>query len=295
MPVIIPTTQEVTHWKGFHLFHYGMSNCSQRIRIMLEEKGLAWTSHIVDIPKEENLTEWYQGINPNGLVPTLVHDGQVIIESSDILKYLKDYTETEIQASLSADLEIENQVIALSDAGQNNLKVLSFQYLFKPFAKKSKEQLNTLDEKLKNRELYQFHKTFSSESGMPIAKIRQAVWEMYTALEQLNTVLAKQPWLSGSEFGIADATWAVNIHRLELMCFPLTKFPHVRRWFKFLKQKPSYQKGLKQYEVPPALAILKTGAFFRARFGQHSIHSILAMAGTPQSAASSTTLTASKE
>jgi glutathione S-transferase len=288
MPVIIPTTQEVTQWQGFHLFHYGMSNCSQRIRIMLEEKGIAWTSHIVDIPKEENLTEWYQGINPNGVVPTLVHDGQVIIESSDILKYLKDYTETE--TSLPADLEIENQVIALSDAGQNNLKVLSFQYLFKPFAKKSKEQLNTLDKKLKNRELYQFHKTFSSDTGMSVATIRQAVWGMHSALDQLNTILAKQPWLSGSEFGIADATWAVNIRRMELMCFPLTEFPHVRRWFRFLKQKPSYQKGLKQYEVPPALAILKVGAFFRVRFGQHSVHSILAMGNSSSSA-----FTASKE
>ncbi|BFM14741.1 hypothetical protein R50073_09240 [Maricurvus nonylphenolicus] len=279
MPFVTPTTKEVTEWQGFHLFHYGMSYCSQRVRIFLNERDIPWTSHIVDIPKEENLTEWYQGINPNAVVPTLVHDGQVLIESSDILKYLKQLSDTRPQAA--EDLETENAVIALSDARQTDFKILSFQYLFKPMAKKNAEQLETLNKKLKNRELYQFHKSFSSAEGLPVSTIRAAVWQMQQALTRLENILSKQPWLSGGDFGIADTTWAVNIHRLELLCFPMAKFPHLRRWFKQISQRPSYQQGLLAYEPAPALKVLKFAAFFRANIGKNSIRSILAMDTNP--------------
>lgn len=279
MPFVTPTTKEVTEWQGFHLFHYGMSYCSQRIRIFLNERNIPWTSHIIDIPKEENLTEWYQGINPNALVPTLVHDGQVLIESSDILKYLKKLSDTNPQAP--EDLQTENTVIALSDARQTDFKILSFQYLFKPMAKKNAQQLETLNQKLKNRELYQFHKTFSSDEGLPVSSIHAAVWQMQQALTRLENILSKQPWLSGSEFGIADATWAVNIRRLELLCFPMRGFPHLRRWFKQISQRPSYQQGLVAHEPGPALKVLKFAAYFRANIGKNSIRSILTMNTEP--------------
>ena len=87
MPEIIPTNQEVLSFRGLHLYHYGMSNCSQRVRMVLEEKGLPWTSHHLDLARNEHATPAYQGINPNGVVPTLVHDGKVIIESVDIKRF----------------------------------------------------------------------------------------------------------------------------------------------------------------------------------------------------------------
>ncbi len=47
-------------------------------------------SHHLDISKFENFTEWYMGINPRGLLPALVHDGDVHIESNDIIKYVDE-------------------------------------------------------------------------------------------------------------------------------------------------------------------------------------------------------------
>ena len=46
-----------------------------RVRMVLVEKKLPWTSHVIDLSKMEHATPEYQSINPNGLVPTLVHDG----------------------------------------------------------------------------------------------------------------------------------------------------------------------------------------------------------------------------
>ena len=83
-------TREVLDWKGLHLFHAHASSCSQKVRIFLNLKGIPWESHPVNISASENISAFYLGINPRGLVPTMVHDGAVHIESNDILLYLED-------------------------------------------------------------------------------------------------------------------------------------------------------------------------------------------------------------
>ena len=91
MPLIESESEEVKSLQGLHLYHFVMSNCSQRVRLALAEKGLAWTSHHVDIPAGEQLSASYRRIHPAGLVPTLIDDGQVIIESNDIIDYLDQH------------------------------------------------------------------------------------------------------------------------------------------------------------------------------------------------------------
>ena len=88
MGIVTPTNTEVLEFKGLHLYHAGISNCAMRVRVTLEEKKLPWTSHHLDILNKEHLTPEYFGINPNGLVPTLVDDGVVVIESDDIIDHI---------------------------------------------------------------------------------------------------------------------------------------------------------------------------------------------------------------
>ena len=71
-------TKEVLGWKGLHLFHFSGSSCSQKLRIYMNLKGIAPSLHPVNLVKHENETDWYMGINPRGLVPTLIDDGKVI-------------------------------------------------------------------------------------------------------------------------------------------------------------------------------------------------------------------------
>jgi ganglioside-induced differentiation-associated protein 1 len=82
-------TREVLGWKGLHVFHFMGSSCSQKLRIFLNLKGIEWQSHLVDLMTGENFQPWFLGINPRGLVPVLVHDGKVHIESNDIIQYLE--------------------------------------------------------------------------------------------------------------------------------------------------------------------------------------------------------------
>src|SRR5580704_13795250 len=79
-------TREVLGWKGVHVLHFMGSSCSQKLRIFLNLKGIPWQSHPIDLPAYENMQPWFLGINPRGLVPVLVHDGAVHIESNDIIQ-----------------------------------------------------------------------------------------------------------------------------------------------------------------------------------------------------------------
>ena len=82
-------TKEVLGWTGLHLFHYKDSTCSRKVRTVLALKRLDYTGHHIELSTRENISEYYLGINPRGLVPCLVHDGAVIIESNDIVDYIE--------------------------------------------------------------------------------------------------------------------------------------------------------------------------------------------------------------
>ena len=71
------------------LYHGTTSVCAQKVRLTLAEKGLEWQSHLLEL-NGDHLTPEYLKINPNGVVPTLVHDGTIIVESTVIIHYLDD-------------------------------------------------------------------------------------------------------------------------------------------------------------------------------------------------------------
>ena len=124
-------TREVLGWKGVHVLHYMGSSCSQKLRIFLNLKGIPWQSHPVDLRANENFRPWFLGINPRGLVPVLVHDGAVHIESNDIIQYLEKTFPTPKLIPAGH----ENEVAALlkhEDELHLDLRTLSFRFVFAP-------------------------------------------------------------------------------------------------------------------------------------------------------------------
>ena len=72
------------------LYDYGNSVCCQKVRITLCEKGLDWDAIRVDLFASEQYDPKYLKLNPKGVVPTLVHDGVPVIESTLICEYLDE-------------------------------------------------------------------------------------------------------------------------------------------------------------------------------------------------------------
>ena len=72
------------------LYDFGNSVCCQKVRITLVEKGLTWEARRVDLFKTEQYDPDYLKLNPKGVVPTLVHDGTPVIESTLICEYIDE-------------------------------------------------------------------------------------------------------------------------------------------------------------------------------------------------------------
>ena len=73
------------------ILHHGWrSSASRRVRLCLEEKGLDYEGHVVDMAKLEHHSPEYLKINPLGVIPTLIHDGKPLHESGTICEYLDE-------------------------------------------------------------------------------------------------------------------------------------------------------------------------------------------------------------
>ena len=71
------------------LYHNINSVCAQKVRIALHEKGQQANEHLLALRGDQN-DPAYLKLNPSGVIPTLVHDGQPVVESSLILYYIDD-------------------------------------------------------------------------------------------------------------------------------------------------------------------------------------------------------------
>src|SRR5215469_12989568 len=75
---------------GFTLYNAPQSTCSQRVRFVLNAKKLPFAEVKLDLLAGDQLKPDYLKLNPNGVVPTLDHDGAIIIDSSVIIEYLDE-------------------------------------------------------------------------------------------------------------------------------------------------------------------------------------------------------------
>ncbi len=72
------------------LYNFFRSSTSHRLRIALRFKGLDVQYVPVDLRSEQHLTDEYKALNPQGLVPALVHDGRVLTQSPAIIEWLEE-------------------------------------------------------------------------------------------------------------------------------------------------------------------------------------------------------------
>lgn len=234
--------------RGLHLYHFVGSNCSQRVRIALEEKGLAWTSHHLNLAVNEHATPAYREINPNGVVPTLVHDGRVYIESNDVIAYLDEtFPEPRLTPADPGERKAMEQRIAEAGASQPAIKALSHERLFKPFRKVGPAEIERIEAALGNRELVAFLRDYAEDGPAWRARVARAEQEMDAALARLERGLEAAPWLSGRAFGLADVSWVVNLHRLFQAQYPLGAFPRLAGWYERSLARPSFRRAVLEW------------------------------------------------
>jgi glutathione S-transferase len=254
-------TREVLGWKGLHVLHFTGSSCSQKLRIFLNLKAIPWRSHAIDLPGHENFQPWFLGINPRGLVPVLIDDGAVHIESNDIIQYL----EKKFPTPKLIPAGHEDEVAALlkhEDDLHLDLRTLSFRFVFappgppKPSAALDSYMANGTGtvrgakdhEKQVQIDFWQR----AAKEGFTDDRARASALKFRSEFEALDKTLAKQPFLLGGDLSVLDIAWLIYQNRLSLAGYPFERLhPHVHTWAEKLRAMPEFAKEIGQLRHSP--------------------------------------------
>ena len=255
-------TREVLNWKGVHLFHFKSSSCSQKTRIVLALKHADWTSHEIDLATHQNFEPRYLGINPRGLVPTLVFDGEVHIESNDIITLL----DARLPGPKLVPAGMEQRVSELlrhEDDLHLDLRTLTFRFTQargrEPKPKSALEKYKAggtgtvggRPDPDKKREIDFWER--AANEGLTDAAVRTSAAQFKAALDGLDLTLRSQPYLLGADVTVLDVAWFVYVNRLLLCDYPVARLhPAVARWFDDLRERPQFAG---EVAVPPQIRL----------------------------------------
>ena len=244
MAVIVPTDKSVETLKGIHLYHGDISNCSMRVRMTLIEKGLPWTGHHLDLKRKENISDAYFGINPNGLVPTLIDNGVVHIESNDIIDYLDEtYPEPSLRAADDEDGMLEWLRLAAS-IHVPAVKPYVYATKMQKKLKKTAEEQEKYDELQKNEELKEFHARHAGGSEFGEEDVATARGILEECFARLEDALDGRDWIMGDRFTLADISW-IPLHFVLVGCgYPFENHPNISRWAAAFEDRESYRDGI---------------------------------------------------
>ena len=188
-----------------------------KVAVALEELGLPYTVHAVDLSRGEQKTPAFLALNPNGRIPVIVdrdHDGFAVFESGAILVYLAERTGRLMPAD-ARGRSLVMQWLMFQMAGVGPMM----------------GQANV------------FYRYFPEKIQPAIDRYQN---ESRRLFEVLDGRLAQAEWLAG-EYSIADIAHWCWVRTYRWSGVSVEGLPHLRRWLDAMKARPACQRGI---EVP---------------------------------------------
>jgi len=230
------------------LYDYHGSPCARRVRIVLLEKGLRWTTRLVDLTKMEQKRPEYLELNPNGVVPTLVHGHRVIYESNVITEYLDDVFPTpplyptdpweRAQAKMWQAFEL---------AMAKEYRPLMYLRVIGPYDRTRSKQDVMADAQRSTDDPSHLDWISRVYDGTAVSEHEAAMLaiQLYHRLDHLEQALVGRGFLVGTQFGIADLSVLPRVAMYPLVQLPIdaSRYPHVRRWLDSVGSRPSMVKS----------------------------------------------------
>jgi glutathione S-transferase len=236
---------------AIELYHTHHSTCSQKVRITLAEKGLPekdkdWIAHEVDLGKFEHLDPEYLKMNPNGVVPTLVHGDAVLIESSAIVEYLDEVI---AENPLTPQDPVERAKMRawmryIEEVPTVAVRVPSFANLLAPmrYTEYSDDQFATHADRLPLRKRFYQRMT---QKGFGEADINYAKEQIRQTCERIDRAVSEDggPFIMGARFTLADSLVAPLIDRMDDLGYDYLwtdDLPGMNAWFDAVRARPSF-------------------------------------------------------
>lgn len=201
--------------------YYAPTPNGHKITLFLEEVGLDYSIHRIDIGKGDQFQPAFLAISPNNKIPAIIDNNPAdggsplsLFESGEILLYLAEKT----NELLSKDLRERAHTL---------------QWLF--------WQVGGFGPMLGQNH----HFNHFAPQPVPYAIERYQV-ETQRLYGVLNKQLEKTPWLGGNEYSIADIAtypWTVSHERQRIN---LANFPAVENWFERIRSRPATERAYQQ-------------------------------------------------
>ena len=197
----------------------------RKVSILLEELGLPYTAHAIDIGAGDQFAPEFLEISPNNRIPAIVdrETGQSVFESGAIMLYLA-----------------EKHGRFLPQTGPARVAVLEWLMWQKGGVGPMFGQA------------HHFLKYNSGKSDYAESRYRDEALRLYGVLDRR---LQGRDHVAG-DYSIADMAIWPWVSRYEWQTVDLTQFPNVRRWYRALLARPAVQRG---YQVPKDMGEIPPG------------------------------------
>jgi len=224
------------------------SPCTRRVRAVLLEKGLAWTTRLVDLTRMEQKRPEYLALNPNGVVPTLVHGERVLYESNVITEYLDDVFPdpplyprdpwARAQAKMWQAFEL---------AMAKEFRPLMYLRVIGPYDRLRPREAVLADARRSTDDpthLEWVRRVYDDEV-VSATEAQHLESLLVQRLDRLEAALLGHDWLVGSQYSIADLSVAPRVRMYPLVQVPLAPGRHRRvcDWLGRLAARPSFARS----------------------------------------------------
>ena len=233
---------------AFTLYNAPQSTCSQRVRFVLNAKQLPFEEVKLDLLAGDQLQPDYLKLNPNGVVPTLDHDGNVVINSSVIIEYLDEISP---QQSFTPRAPVERAHMRslmrfIDEMPAAAVRVPTFNLAFLPrFAAMSEEEFMAFAESKPLRKEFMLA---MGRKGFPEKDMQASLDRMQRTYERMDETIVTSggPWLLGKAPTLADiALMPALVRMADLGLATMWKdMPRVARWYDEIRAHPAFQADL---------------------------------------------------
>ena len=201
----------------FTLYNAPQSTCSQRVRFVLNAKALPFAEKKLDLLAGDQLKPDYLALNPNGVVPTLDHDGNVVIDSSVIIEYLDEVSPEPAHFTPHAPVvraKMRSLMRFIDEMPAAAVRVPTFNLAFLPrFARMSEEEFLAFAESKPLRKEFMLA---MGRKGFPEKDMQAALGRLARTYQRMDNAIAESggPWLQGKRPTLADVALMPAVVRM---------------------------------------------------------------------------------
>ena len=247
-------TEELT------LYHAQPSTCAQKVRLALAEKGLVYQSKLIDLLAGGQHDPDYVKLNPNHVVPTLLHGDRPIIESMLICEYLEDaFPEVPLMPQDAVGRHAVRMWTQSIDRVHAYAGVVTFAVGPRKMIVSHGQAAIEANVASVHGKTGQAARRIALEQGVASPLFGEALAGFVAMLDRMEDTLQTSPWLANDAFSLADTAALPYVLRLDhLSMTPLIEArPKLADWFARVAARPSFQSAITDYLVPPMIAMLK--------------------------------------